>query len=112
MESKKISMTYRVADYLADALVRHGVTHVFTVTGGMAMHLNHAFATHPKLTVVYLHHEQACAYAAEGFYRQTGRMAAVNVTSGPGALNAVTGVWAAWFPALRRADRLDSASHG
>ncbi len=93
-------MNYRVADYIADALVRHGVTHVFTVTGGGAMHLNHAFATHPKLTCVYLHHEQACAYAAESFAKLTGRMAAVNVTTGPGALNAVTGVHAAFVDSI------------
>ncbi len=93
-------MTYRIADYIADALVRHGITHVFTVTGGGAMHLNHAFATHPKLTCIYLHHEQACAYAAEGFYRVSGRMAAVCVTTGAGALNAVTPVHAAWVDSI------------
>ena len=93
-------MNYRIADYIADALVRHGITHVFTVTGGGAMHLNHAFATHPKLTCIYLHHEQACAYAAEGFYRVSGRMAAVCVTTGPGALNAITGVHAAWVDSI------------
>lgn len=93
-------MTYRVADYIADALVRHGVTHVFTVTGGGAMHLNHAFSVHPKLTVIYCHHEQACGFAAEGFYRATGRMAAVNVTTGPGALNVVTAVHAAYVDSI------------
>ncbi len=93
-------MTYRVADYIADALVRHGVTHVFTLTGGGAMHLNHAFATHPKLKCIYLHHEQACAYAAESFAKLTGRMAAVCVTTGPGALNAVTGVHAAYVDSI------------
>ena len=91
---------YRVADLIADRLVAHGVTHVFTVTGGGAMHLNHAFATHAKLTCIYLHHEQACAYAAESFYRLTGRLAAVCVTTGPGVLNAVTGVHAAFVDSI------------
>jgi acetolactate synthase-1/2/3 large subunit len=40
----------RVADYIADFLVFHGITDLFTVTGGGAMHLNHVFDHHPKLS--------------------------------------------------------------
>ena len=64
------------------------------------MFLNHAFSVHPQLTCIYLHHEQACAYAAEGYWRASGRMAAVCVTSGPGALNTVTGVWSAYVDSV------------
>lgn len=74
----------RVADYIAQRLVEHGVRHVFMVTGGGAMHLNDALGAHPGLTVVPCHHEQACAMAAESYARLTGRLCAVNVTTGPG----------------------------
>ena len=33
-------MRIRLADYVADFLVSHGVTDVFSVVGGGAMHLN------------------------------------------------------------------------
>jgi len=86
----------RVADYVAQLLVEHGVTDVFMVTGGGAMHLNDALGGHPGLKVVPCHHEQACAMAAESYARLSGRLCAVNVTSGPGGTNTLTGVFGAW----------------
>lgn len=90
----------RVADYVARRLVEAGVTHVFMVTGGGAMHLNDALGNCPGLTPVFCHHEQACAMAADAYYRVTGRMAAVNVTTGPGGINALNGVFGAWVDSL------------
>lgn len=86
----------RVADYIAQRLVEHGVRHVFMVTGGGAMHLNDALGAHPGLRVVPCHHEQACAMAAESYARLTGRLCAVNVTTGPGGTNTLTGIFGAW----------------
>lgn len=90
----------RVADYIARALAAHGIEHVFLVTGGGAMHLNDAFGRVPGLAYVACHHEQACAIAAEGYARAGGRMAAVNVTTGPGGTNAITGVWGAYVDSV------------
>jgi acetolactate synthase I/II/III large subunit len=90
----------RVADIVADRLVQNGVRHVFMVTGGGAMHLNDALGNHPGLTTVFCHHEQSCAMAAEAYYRVTGRMAAVNVTTGPGAINALNGVFGAYVDSM------------
>lgn len=86
----------RVADYLASFLAAKGVQHVFLVTGGGAMHLNDAFGCVPALTYVPFHHEQACAMAADSYFRMSGRIAVVNVTSGPGGTNAITGVYGAY----------------
>jgi acetolactate synthase-1/2/3 large subunit len=90
----------RVADYLAQALAAHGITDVFMVTGGGAMHLNDAIGRRRDLRTICCHHEQACAMAAESYFRLTGRLAAVNVTSGPGGSNAITGVHGAWTDSL------------
>lgn len=89
-------MKIRLADYIADFMVQHGVVHNFSVTGGGAMHLNDAFGHKEGLTTVYNHHEQACAIAAEGYARLTGKVALVCVTSGPGGTNAITGVLGGW----------------
>lgn len=90
----------RVADYIAQTLAQHNVRHVFMVTGGGAMHLNDAFGRCLDLNVVCCHHEQACAMAAESYYRVTGRLAAVNVTTGPGGTNAITGVYGAYVDSM------------
>ena len=89
-------MRIRLADYIADFMVSHGVKHNFSVTGGGAMHLNDAFGHKEGLETIYNHHEQACSIAAEGYARLTGNAALVCVTSGPGGTNAITGVLGAW----------------
>lgn len=85
-------MKQRVADYIANFLADHGITDVFTVVGGGAMHLNDALGHCPRLRCTYNHHEQACAIAAESYARIDNRIAAVCVTTGPGGTNAMTGV--------------------
>jgi acetolactate synthase I/II/III large subunit len=90
----------KVSDYIAQTLASHGIRDVFLVTGGGAMHLNDAIAKCPDLTHICCHHEQACAIAAESYYRLTNRLAAVNVTTGPGGTNAITGVFGAWTDSL------------
>ncbi len=90
----------RVADYISKKLVEFEIKHVFTITGGGAMHLNDAFGKNQDLTCIYNHHEQACAMAAESYARLTGKIAAVCVTSGPGGTNAITGVLGGWLDSI------------
>lgn len=90
----------RVADYIAQSLTEHGIRDVFLVTGGAAMHLNDALGHTDGLNYTVCRHEQACAIAAEGYFRASGRMAAVNVTSGPGGTNALTGVAGQWLDSI------------
>lgn len=90
----------RVADYIAKALADRGVRHVFLVTGGGAMFLNNAFGTEPRLTYICNHHEQASAMAAEGYARVSGELGLVNVTAGPGGVNAINGVFGAWTDSI------------
>lgn len=93
-------MKIRLADYVADFLTRHGVTDVFSVVGGGAMHLNDALGHKEGLKVTYNHHEQACAIAAEAYARLENRIAAVCVTTGPGGTNALTGVVGGWLDSI------------
>ena len=93
-------MKQRLADYVADFLAAHGVTDVFSVVGGGAMHLNDALGHHPALHVTYNHHEQASAIAAEAYARIDNKIAALCVTTGPGGTNALTGVVGAWLDSI------------
>jgi len=90
----------RVADYIAQRSVEIGVRHVFLVTGGGAMHLNDALTRHKSLTPVFFHHEQAAAMAAESYYRLINKVTVLNVTSGPGGINALNGVYGAYTDSL------------
>lgn len=93
-------MKIKVSDYVAQFLVKNGIRHVFTVTGGGAMHLNDSLGHTQGLTCVYNHHEQACAIAAESYARIHNNIAAVCVTTGPGGTNAITGVVGGWLDSI------------
>lgn len=93
-------MKKRVADIIMETLVEYGITDCFAVVGGGAMHLDNALLVCEKIHKYFNHHEQACAMAAEAYARYSGKMAAVCVTSGPGATNTLTGVMGAWQDSL------------
>ena len=86
----------RLADYIVRHLADAGVRRIFLVTGGGAMHLNDAIARESRLRYICNHHEQASAIAAEGYARTCGELAVVNVTAGPGGINALNGVFGAF----------------
>lgn len=90
----------KVSDYIASFLAEHGVQTVFCVTGGGAMHLNDSLSFHSGLDCVFVHHEQSAAMAAEGYARVSERPAVVNVTTGPGAINALNGVFGAFTDSI------------
>jgi len=93
-------MRVKVSDYIANFLAEHGIIDIFTVVGGGAMHMNDSFGHHPGIKCIYNHHEQASAIAAEAYFRVNNKMAAVCVTSGPGAVNALNGVVGAYMDSI------------
>ena len=86
----------KVTDFIVKHLEDYGITDVFIVTGGGAMHLNDSFGKSEKIRCIVNHHEQASAIAAEGYARQKNALAVVNVTTGPGGLNTLNGVFGQW----------------
>lgn len=93
-------MKTRVADYIFQTIADLGVRHIFLITGGGAMHLNDAIAKEKRLTPIFNHHEQACTMGAEGYSRITNKISVVNVTTGPGGLNALNGVFGAYTDSI------------
>lgn len=90
----------RVADYLMSRLADLGISHVFFLPGGGAMHLNDGLACETRITAVPCHHEQACGIAAEAWGRIAGRFGVAMVTTGPGATNILTPVAGAWIESV------------
>lgn len=99
-EKGDLFVKIKLSNYIAQFLVTHGITNVFTVTGGGAMHLNDAFGHQKGLNCLYNHHEQACAIAAESYARIHNKIALVCVTTGPGGTNALTGVLGGWLDSI------------
>lgn len=87
----------KVSDWVFQYVASLGVTHVFEVTGGGAMHLNDSLGANPDLTYVCNGHEQAAAMAAESYAKVRNDLGVCLVTTGPGGTNALTGVAGAWL---------------
>jgi acetolactate synthase-1/2/3 large subunit len=90
----------KLSDYIVGQLAGWGVRHIFLVTGGGAMHLNDSIGKEPRIQYVCNHHEQASAMAAEAYARISGRPGVINVTTGPGGINAINGVFGAWTDSI------------
>ena len=87
----------KLSDYVLKFVADLGVTNVFLVTGGGAMHLNQSLAAETRITSICNSHEQASAICAEGYAKATNGLGVCMVTTGPGGTNAVTGVAGAWL---------------
>ncbi len=93
-------MKKTIAQYIAEQLAILGIKECFMVTGGGAMHLNDAFGKNKKLKKIHCHHEQACAMAAESYARMKNLPAILQVTTGPGGINSLNGVYGAFVDSI------------
>ncbi|MBO7605456.1 MAG: thiamine pyrophosphate-binding protein, partial [Elusimicrobiaceae bacterium] len=85
----------KLSDFVAKYLQKQGIKEMFMISGGGAMHLNDSFGA-SKIRYYCNHNEQASAMSAEGYARAGQKLALVNVTTGPGGLNCLNGVFGAW----------------
>lgn len=79
------------ARLLVRELERLGVEVIFAYPGGAAMPIFDALYD-SKIRVILVRHEQGATHMADGYARASGKVGVVLVTSGPGALNTVTGI--------------------
>ncbi|HUA60332.1 MAG TPA: thiamine pyrophosphate-binding protein [Verrucomicrobiae bacterium] len=86
----------KLSAFVAARLADWGLTDLFMIPGGGAMHLNDSFGRESRIRYWCNHHEQASAIAAECYARVTGKTGVINVTTGPGGINALNGVFGAW----------------
>ncbi len=83
------------ADYLVDILQALGVEYVFGVPGGAIEPLYDALyhsALAGGIQAITMRHENSAAFAADAYYRETGKLGVCCTTTGPGATNILTGV--------------------
>ena len=87
-----------LADALVMELVLAGIDTFFGVPGGAIEPLFDALARQQaqgRIRLVPMRSEAAAAFAADGYYRETGRMAACTATTGPGVSNMLTATMSA-----------------
>lgn len=85
----------KLSDYIAKRLKEvYNVKDFFMVSGGGSMHLNDSLGK--SISYIANHHEQASSIAAEGYSRINQNLAVVNVTTGPGGINCLNGVFGQW----------------
>ena len=90
----------KLSDYVIEFLIDQNITDIFTVSGGGIAHLLDSVGSNSAMRYYCNYHEQACAVAAEGYARTTGRIGACLVTVGPGAVNALSGILGAWHDSI------------
>jgi acetolactate synthase-1/2/3 large subunit len=94
-------MTLTCSEYLVDFLIHHGVKDVFGYAGGYIVPFMDAlYLRREGIHTHVCYHEQGCALAAVGYARQSGSLGVYFTTSGPGAMNGLTGLADAWFDSI------------
>lgn len=86
------------SEYLVDYLIKQGVTDVFGYAGGYIVPFMDAlYKRKDEIKTHVCYNEQGCAFAAVGFARTSGKIGEYFTTSGPGAINGLSGLADAWF---------------
>lgn len=81
------------AEALMRSLEHEGVDTLFGYPGGAIMPTFDALYDHrDRLNHILVRHEQAAVHAAQGYARVSGKVGCALVTSGPGAMNTITGI--------------------
>ena len=85
---------------ILEALEREGVEYIFGYPGGANLPIYQHLHEHPRLKHILVRHEQGAAHMADGYARACGKPGVVFATSGPGALNLVTGLCTAYMDSV------------
>src|SRR4030081_839926 len=89
------------AEILLESLRRQGVDTIFGYPGGANLWLYRYLPEVPDITHVLARHEQGATHMDDGYARANrGRAGVVFATSGPGALNCVTGIATAQYDSV------------
>jgi len=89
-----------VVESIVEHLADNGIDHYFVVNGGAIAPFIDAVSRSGRAKYYCFQHEQSAAMAAEGYFRASGKIGVVLVTSGPGVQNIINGVCGCWFDSI------------
>ena len=104
-------MTSTGADLAYRALRALDVEHVFGIVSVHNIPIYDAILRHGGIKPIDMRHEQAAVHAADGYARSSGRLGVAITSTGPGACNAVPGLFEAGFassPVLMLTGQIDT----
>ena len=87
------------AKILIESLKKEGVEVIFGYPGGSVLPIFDVLYDAP-INFILTRHEQGAAHAADGYARSTGRVGVCMATSGPGAINLMTGIATAYMDSI------------
>ena len=89
-----------VSDYIAKVLADKGIKDVFFVEGSACASLIVAIARNKNLKYYCTLHEQAGAFAVDGYFKANRKLSVMIATSGPGGQNLLNGVAASYYDSV------------
>ena len=84
-------------EVVAATLAKMGVRHVFGIVSVHNLPIYDALSLRNDIEIVNVRHEQAAAHAADAYSRASGELCVVLTSTGPGAVNALAGLYEAAF---------------
>ncbi len=90
----------KVSDFIADFIAKQGIYDIFGYQGTMIAHFVDSIGKHKLLKNHSCYNEQGGAFAAVGYAKATGKIGIAYATSGPGALNLISGIADAYFDSI------------
>ena len=87
----------KISDYIVEYFSEKGVNHFFGYQGTMISHLVDSIYMNKSVENHSCYNEQGAAFAAVGYAKATEKVAVAYATSGPGAINLLSGIADAYY---------------
>ncbi|MBS5387631.1 MAG: thiamine pyrophosphate-binding protein [Clostridiales bacterium] len=89
----------KISDYIVHILSKEGVKYIFGYQGANISHIIDSIGNSPDMSFIETYNEQGAAFAANG-YSCTDKLGVAVASSGPGALNLLSGIANAYFESI------------
>ena len=90
----------KLSDYIVDYLYKIGINEYFGYQGTMIAHFIDSIGKNKNVTNHVCYNEQGAAFAAVGYAKVSGKIGCAYATSGPGAINLITGIADAYYDSV------------
>lgn len=89
------------SEFVISYLIKEGLAYIFGIPGHAVLAwMDAARKNKDKIKTITFRHEQAATFAADAYYRVSGKIMAAFTTVGPGAINALTGISTAFIDSI------------
>lgn len=90
----------KVSDYISKIIASQGIKYVFGYQGGNIAHIIDSIGNNGDLEFVTTYNEQGAAFAACGYALENETLGVALASSGPGAINLISGIASAYYDSI------------